>query len=415
MARKKKDVFSEEEIANISLEETQIIDIRGQKQKNPMNGKKIALFILYAVIGVLLLVTVLSFNDIPNIIEQIKEVKIGYVCLAILMVLTYLAIYPLSLCILAKARKTEIGFGTTYSIAMTEHFFNGITPLSTGGQPFQAYSFSRAKVKISESTGLLLANLLIYMAVTTGFSLTGLFFAKTLFTQIDITWRVIIIIGYALNLLMFVSTLVLGLSKGIRNLLIKIVYFLCNFRIFKFLRPKVEDVKGYFESVQQAFKDLMSKKGHFILALFTKILSFASLYSAAVFIMLSLNIPVGWEHVLLIISGTSFAITAVGFIPTPGASGAVEGSSGKIFTSIIAFILGTSVVTDVMSGQAAGIMLIWRLLSYYMVLTISLAFYIGLEIYLTKSKKRRDMARKIKREKLAEEENEPPEETIVIK
>ena len=149
MARKKKDVFSEEEIANISLEETQIIDIRGQKQKNPMNGKKVALFILYGVIGLLLLITVLSFNDIPNIIEQIKEVKIGYVCLAILMVLTYLAIYPLSLCILAKARKTEIGFGTTYSIAMTEHFFNGITPLSTGGQPFQAYSFSRAKVKIS--------------------------------------------------------------------------------------------------------------------------------------------------------------------------------------------------------------------------------------------------------------------------
>ena len=401
MPRQKKNTA----IHQVSLEETQIIDIHGQKQKNPMNGKKIALFLVYGIIGILLLVTVLSFNDFESIMAQLKTSDFRYILLAVCMVLLYLAIYPLSLCILAKSRKTDIGFGTTYSIAMTEHFFNGITPLSTGGQPFQAYSFSRAKVKISESTGLLLANLLIYMAVTTGFSLTGLFFANTLFSQIDTTWRVIIIIGYALNLLMFTTTLVLGLSKTVRALLIKIVYFLCNFKIFSALRPRVDTVKEYFESVQQAFKDLMSKKGHFLLALLSKIIAFGCLYSAAVFIMMSLHIDIEPKHILLIISGTSFAITAVGFIPTPGASGAAEGSSGKVFTSIIAFIAGTSVVTDTMLDQAGGVMLVWRLVSYYMVLLISLAFYIGLEIYLNNAKKIRDKAREKLKKEMAEAEN----------
>ena len=408
MKKKENDEFSAEDLENVSLEETQIIDIHGKKQKNPMNGKKIALFVLYGIIGALLLITVLSFNDIPSIIEQLKSVQVKYVLLAILMVLLYLAVYPLSLCILAKARRTEVKFKTTYAIAMTEHFFNGITPLSTGGQPFQAYSFAKAKVKISESTGLLLANLLIYMAVTTGFSLTGLFFADTLFDQIDITWKVIIIIGYALNILMFVSTLVLGLSKTVRNLLVKIVYFLCNFRIFKALRPKAESLKEYFESVQQAFKDLMSKKGHFLLALLTKIISFAFLYSASFFIFLSLNVNAGAEHLLLSIAGTSFAITAVGFIPTPGASGAAEGSSGKIFTSIIVFITGT---TAGAAATASGAMLVWRLLSYYMVMAISLIFYIVLEICLSKAKKKREMVREVKRAmQSAQKEQEPPEE-----
>ncbi|MBQ8546254.1 MAG: flippase-like domain-containing protein [Clostridia bacterium] len=412
MKKKEKESFSIEELENVSLEETQIIDIHGKKQKNPMNGKKVALFVLYGIIGALLLVTVLSFNDFPSIIDQLKTVRIEFVLLAILMVLIYLAIYPLSLCILAKARRTEVKFRTTYAIAMTEHFFNGITPLSTGGQPFQAYSFSRAKVKISESTGLLLANLLIYMAVTTGFSLTGLFFAETLFDQIDITWKIIIIIGYILNLVMFVSTLVLGLSKTVRNLLVKIVYFLCNFKIFKFLRPKAESLKEYFENVQQAFKDLMSKKGHFFLALLTKIISFAFLYSASFFIFLSLNVNAGAEHLLLSIAGTSFAITAVGFIPTPGASGAAEGSSGKIFTSIIVFIAGT---TTGAIATANGVMLVWRLLSYYMVMLISLCFYIGLEICLTKAKKKREIARETKRAlQMAQKEEEPPEENITI-
>ncbi len=401
----------------ISLEETQILDIHGNKAKNPMNGKKIALFILYAIIGVLLLITVLSFNDLPSIMEQLKTVNIGYVLLAVLMVLIYLAMYPLSLCILSRARKLDVSFGTTYSIAMTEHFFNGITPLSTGGQPFQAYSFSKAKVKISESTGLLLANLLIYMAVTTGFSLTGLFFAKTLFAEIDITWTVIIVIGYILNLVMFVTTLVLGLSKNVRNLLIKIVCFLCNFKIFKFLRPKVDTLKEYFESVQQAFKDLMSKKGHFFLALLAKILSFGFLYSASYFIFLALNVNIGPEHIFLAISGTSFAITAVGFIPTPGASGAAEGSSGKIFTSIIVFVTGMG-ATDAIA-RASGVMLIWRLLSYYMVLIISLAFYIGLEIYFAKTRKvrvakREEILRQMREAEEKAKEQEPPEETITI-
>ena len=133
------------------------------QQKHPLNKKKIALFVIYAVVALLLLVTVLSFNDLPAIIEELKSVDVKYVLLALACVLGYLALYPLSLCILTKARNCDIKMSTTYSIAMTEHFFNGITPLATGGQPFQAHSFSRAKVKISESTGLLLTNLIIYM------------------------------------------------------------------------------------------------------------------------------------------------------------------------------------------------------------------------------------------------------------
>lgn len=409
MKKKERESFSAQDLENISLEETQIVDIHGKKQKNPMNGKKIALFVFYGIVGALLLVTVLSFNDLPSIMEQLKTAKIEYILLAVLMVLIYLALYPLSLCILTKARKIDASLKTTYCIAMTEHFFNGITPLSTGGQPFQAYSFSKAKVKISESTGLLLTNLLIYMAVTTGFSLTGLFFTNILFDQIDVTWKVIIIIGYALNLVMFVSTLVLGLSKTVRGLLVKIVYFLCNFKIFRALRPKAESLKEYFENVQQAFKDLMSKKGYFFLALLTKIISFAFLYSASFFIFLSLNVNAGAEHLFLSIAGTSFAITAVGFIPTPGASGAAEGSSGKIFTSIIVFITGT---TTGAVATANGVMLVWRLLSYYMVMLISLCFYIGLEIGLTKSKKKRELAREAK--KAMQKTQEPPEESISI-
>ena len=302
------------------------------------------------------------------------------------MVLLYLASYPLSLCILTKARKCKIKMSTTYTIAMTEHFFNGITPLATGGQPFQAHSFTKSKVKISESTGLLLTNLIIYMSVTTAFSFLGLFCFDTLVSSADVWWIPIIIIGYSLNFMMMVLMIALGASTKLRNGLVRFIHFLCKFRIFRWLRPKADDLKTYFEQVQEAFHDLTKKKGAFLLAVLTKIVSFTFLYSSSFFILLAMGVPATGSHHFLTLAGTSFAMTAVGFLPTPGASGGVEGSAGQVFKSIIIFIAGESIIAT-SSAIANGVMLIWRLLSYYTVMVISLLFYIGLEIYFAQKAK----------------------------
>ena len=357
-----------------------------QPEKNPLNAKKIALFVVYGLVAALLLITVLSFNDLPKIFEQLKTVDYTCVLYAILFILAYLFTYPLSLCILTKAHGTRISFSTTYSIAMTEHFFNGITPLATGGQPFQAHSYSRAKVSISESTGLLLTNLLIYMAVTTGFSLTGLFFFDTLTANIDRGWIPVIIIGYTLNFMVLVTIVFLGVSTKLRRGLMKCIYFFAKFRLFRFLNSKAEGIEEYFVSVQAAFGELVRKKGHFALAFLTKIISFAFFYASTYFILMAMGVAVSLSNMFMILAGTSFAITAVGFIPTPGASGGVEGSAGQVFKCIIIYL--SPALAAVAPAMANGVMLIWRLISYYFVMAISLAFYIGLEFYFAKKNKK---------------------------
>ena len=357
-------------------------------ENNPLSPKKIGLFILYALLAVCLFITVLSFNDLPEILNQLKSVRASYILLAMLMLLIYMALYPLSLCILTRARKCEISMPLTYTIAMTEHFFNGITPLATGGQPFQAHSYSRAKVKISESTGLLLTNLIIYMIVTTGYSLFGMLYFDTLTANVEPWWIPIIIIGYALNFLVLVVMVLLGTSQKLRSGLVRFIYFLCKFRIFRWLEPKAESLTVYFEQVQEAFADLMKKKGAFLLALVTKIFSFAFFYGSTFFILKAMGIPAEPKDFMLILLGTSFAITAVGFVPTPGASGGVEGSAGQVFKSIIIFIVGDTILSSVVP-LANGVMLIWRLLSYYFVMAVSLLFTICNEFYFSKRKKQK--------------------------
>jgi len=383
-------------------------ELENTPQKHPLNKKKIAMFFLYAIITVLLLVTVLSFNDLPAILQELKNVDVKYVLLAVACVLVYLALYPLSLCILTKARKCNVKMSTTYTIAMTEHFFNGITPLATGGQPFQAHSFSRAKVKISESTGLLLTNLIIYMMVTTGFSLCGLFFWKTITVHVNVAWLPIIIVGYVLNFMMMLIMFALGVSKTVRNWLNKLVAGLAKIKFLKFLEKKIPEISEYFEQVQESFSYLTKKKGAFLLATLTKILSFAFLYGSTFFILRAMNVNVAASQAFLVLSGTSFAVTAVGFIPTPGASGGVEASAGQVYKSIIICLTGTAVGAVAIANS---VMLIWRLLSYYFVMGVSLSFYIGLEIYFIQKKKKERRLATENDEVLEEKTDESTEET----
>lgn len=362
-------------------------------QKHPLSPKKIALFALYALIAVCLLMTVLSFNDLPGIIEQLKQADVGYVLVGALMVVIYLLLFPVSLCTLLRANKYDVKLSVTYVIGMSEHFFNGITPLATGGQPFQAHSFTKAKVKLGDSSGLIMTNLLLFMLATNGLSVAALFFFNTLTDSIDKGWIPIIIIGYTLNLLLLGVTIALGVSRKVRKLIMRMLHAISKHRPFRKLASKEEYLQDYFRQVQFSFGHLIHKKWHFLFALFTKVVAYAFLYGSSYFILLAMGVPVTPSHLPLITLGTSFAITAVGFIPTPGASGGVEGAAGQVYNSIILLVSGGA-LAGVSDTLANSVMLIWRLLSYYFVMAVSLVFYIALEIYFSRKKKKESEIKK---------------------
>lgn len=341
---------------------------------------KVGLFVLYGALTVFVLLIVLSFNDIGAIFSELKNADGKYIALAFLSIAVYVALYPLSLCILTKAKKCAIKQSVTYNIAMTEHFFNGITPFATGGQPFQVYSFAKAKVSPTDSTCLLLMNFMVFMLVTNGFAACALFYFTKFVT--DGAMAAIAVVGFFMNFFVLAVTFLVATSPKVSALLCRFVDFLCRFRwIARFLEPKKESLQEYFVNVQVAFGELKRKKGAFFLSILTKILSMGAYYLTTYFILLALHIPVQPSDIFFIICGTSFAITMVVFLPTPGSSGGIEFAFKSVFASLAA---GAS------SLVAYSGMLIWRLLSYYFVMLISLGFYILLEIVFSKQQRRKD-------------------------
>ena len=340
-----------------------------KKQHKRASKKKIGAYILYGALTVFLLGIILSFDDIGEIFKVVKSADYRYILLSLLCLGIYIALYPLSLCILTQARGCDIKPSTTYNIAMTEHFFNGITPFATGGQPFQVYAYAKAKIKPAESTSLLLTNFMVFMLVTNGFAACSLFYFSRFVTTVAM--KVIAIVGFSINFTVLVMTFLVATSHRLRTLFAKIVD-LCTRLPFvgKFLKPRSEGLKEYFVQAQEAFANLMHKKGAFFLALLTKILSMAAYYATTFFILRALYINVPLSDMFFIICGTSFAITMVVFMPTPGSSGGIEFAFKTVFASIAAGAAST---------VASGGMLIWRLLTYYLVMLVSLGFYIYLE------------------------------------
>lgn len=339
---------------------------------------KTRLYVFYGTLTVFFFVMILSFNDISAIFGELKSADWRYVLLACASIAVYVALYPLSLCILTRARGNDIKMLTTYNIAMTEHFFNGITPFATGGQPFQAYAFSKAKVSPTESTCLLLMNFLVFMLVTNGFAACALFYFRRFVT--DGAMAFIAVLGFAMNFLVLALTLLVAVNRRVAALLSRFVGFLCRFRpIARFLEPKRESLQQYFVNVQTAFASLIKKKLSFVLAFITKALSMAAYYLTTYFILLALHVPVNASEIFFVMCGTSFAVTMVVFLPTPGSSGGIEFAFKSVFSSIAA---------GAAASVAFGGMMIWRMLSYYVVMLISLGFYVALEIHFSRAEKR---------------------------
>lgn len=344
--------------------------------------KKIILCVFYLLLTVAILAVVLSFNDFDATMRAVGDADIKYVLIAIALLLLYLVLYPIPLCALFKVKKVDVKLKDVYIVGMTEHFFNGVTPFSTGGQPLQAYMLSRKKVKVADSTGLLIMNFVIFMLVTNIYALCSLFYFGT-FTDNSAAMTTLAIIGFSINFLVFLFMVSLGTSRNIKKLIVKLIKLVAKLKFLKkFLEPKLGEFEQYAENTQKAFKELWRHKGTFFFCFFMKAITMFIYYAITFYVIKAMGGDVSYKYLFMVVCSSAFAITMVVFVPTPGSSGGIEWAFANIILA-----LGLSI-------ESTGAMLIWRLITFYLALTISFVFYIVVEIKFRRDDKKAFIERK---------------------
>ena len=332
--------------------------------------KVIRMIIFGSAITIFILTLIISLNDFEGIVDVIKTTDVKYLMLAILLLVVYLALYPVTTCILTRTKKCDISTTNTYLIGSTEHFFNGITPFATGGQPFQVYAFKRLGVSLADSTGILMMNFIIHMMVTNLYALISLFYYPQLSANIS-NLNVMVIIGFSINFFVLLFLISVATTKKVREILEKAMLGLCKIKFLrKFIEPNIDKFNDYCYGAQSAFKELWKHKGAFCSCFVIRFITMGIYYAITFYILKALHINIGIESLPFVIFSTAFAITMCVFIPTPGSSGGIEFAFKSIFQSI---------AVGITSSIAMGGMLLWRLLSYYLAMVLSFFIYLILE------------------------------------
>lgn len=369
------------------------------------NRKKLISNIIFLLLITILVVTlILSLGEINKISAQFQEIANGdnwkYFLAAVGLILAYFFLWPASQCVYGKALNVEATVGESYLIGCSEHFYNGITPFAAGGQPFQIYSYTKRNVTTAKATGVILASFVTFMIVTNAFALASLIFYGKIsagFEEMGIGWiKYIALIGLIVNLLVLLFMIAMGVSKHLRGWMTKAVNKIAHWKFFfkkeKGLRRKIGEgllkavpvFEEYCVNAQRAFKETWSHKLATAFAIAIKVVCMACYYLVPFFILKAVGIDVGYDKMILVLFATSFAINAVVWMPTPGGVGGIE----------YAFIIVIAAVTTANASDPQAVVLIWRMLTYYLILFISFganAIFEGISSHrISKEQKEKD-------------------------
>lgn len=292
-----------------------------------------------------------NFSDKLNYITNLNPLIL---IIAFLFMFLNILFQSLSLHNFVKKIKPEYKLKNALFLTTAGLFFNGITPFSSGGQPFQVYLLKKDDVKVSDSTNILLQNFLTYQIslVLIGTIAIIINSVVEIFPPENLLKNAVII-GYIVNLFVLFLIFFFSYAKKFNtNFFNKISNFIFK---FKFIKNKEKLKKQFNESIDNFYNGTVNLKNNlknFIISFLYNTLSLICLYIVPLFVFYamgeleSLNLLES-----LVASGYTYLIGS--FVPIPGGSGGLEYSFIDFFKVFRA------------GNFLSAAMLIWRFITYY--------------------------------------------------
>ena len=308
-------------------------------------------------IVLLLTIVLLYFILKDNFVEVVTDLGKTSIPLLIVTLFVYFISYffdSLSYYFVVKQYKEDYTIPKALRLNILTHFFNGITPLASGGQPMQLYILHKDKVKMSDASTCVIQFYMIYQI--------GLMIVGTICLAIAIPRHYIdtnsvalsmFIIGYIINVLILLFLIFVSFNKKFNKAVVNfIINLLAKLHIVKDLEGTKEkwnkNCDGFYESAQ-----LMKKnKKVLIRGIILQVLQICFLFSLPYFVCLA----TGVNHNLNVFSSiaiASFITICSCYVPIPGATGGVEYGFVSFFSMFI-------------KESIRVVLIIWRFITYFL-------------------------------------------------
>lgn len=341
-----------------NLDQRKKLDEIEQSVSKQSSKKSKIINVVFFIINILIVAGILVYQflneDMP---EGGLNIDISYLLVCILIFGLVLVFDTLSISYLLKVSCGKWNFGLGYKVAEIGRYYDSVTPMATGGQPFQITYLKKRGTPLHTSLSIPLAKYEFQQMAWVVMSLICLiisFTTKGYGTFVGVTS----ILGFVLSSIVLFVTVFLSVCKTFgRKLVVKVLKLLYKMKIIKNYDKQYERITKYISDFQDVMKQYAKSPKDFIAMFLISTAKLLVNYSIPFFIV-KIFIPdlPGSEYITLFVMSLLVDLSA-SFFPLPGGTGMNEISFTAAFGAVIHN-----------SGVLVWVLLVWRLFSYYIYL-----------------------------------------------
>lgn len=378
--KEENDSFSDEHVKQMVMKK-----VFGSSSANTIGDRQKVFKKIMTWTFIVLVVLILAYtfyndffcNDKP--IASLKEIRKTvsenwyYLVFAVLSLCFFYLFKGSKLSVLCKVTSKRFHFKTCVETGLLGAYYNNVTPLAVGGQPFEIYHLSKHGVHGGVASSIpIVAFFLNQLAFVILTIISLLLLGKNEFTSFTSTLPVIIVTLSIVGLIlcMFVPSMVVLFSllpKPCSAVVKFVMWCGSKLRIIRNPKKKTFSVMKTVVHNARCVKKISTSPLGFIISI---ILSFGEQLanaSIAYFVLRFFDFDLievdGFIEWMMVLQLCFILYSAISFIPTPGNSGAADISFYTLFSAGVA-----------VGGFAFPALMVWRLLSFYSTIIIGFIF-----------------------------------------
>ncbi len=232
-------------------------------------------------------------------------------------------------------------------------FFNGITPLASGGQPFQVYLLHKEKVKMSDAVSIITQIYILFVLSVVLYAIMGFIYSGiTHLVTLDGIILPMVLFGIIIYICILSITLLLIFSSTfMKKISSWVITILSEIRIIKDKDKAIEKWNQNCDNYYQSGKKFRNSPKLFFKCLGLQFLKLFAIYSVPYFVTLALHHTIDL-NIFETTVASSYAFLGGCYIPIPGSSGGTEFAFGQIFGQFVD------------KGIVSPLIIIWRFITY---------------------------------------------------
>ena len=347
---------------------------------------KTALLLALVVLSVVLLFTLgdyLTGEDTPQLTvgELLSAIDYPLFALLLAMVAFYILVESGKYAYMLKVYTGKFRFRIAVKTMFLGKYYDGITPLSTGGQPFQIYYLHKKKIPSGAANVIPVARYVVSIFFLSVLSVILLALTPRYVPQDTVGTTLLIIswVSLGINILFPLALTLFSLfPKPSKKFILLIVCLLHKLHLVKQRYRTsikfVREMREYSDCLKQFWRQLYK----FIPLMFLCILECLLFVTLPFFVVIAIaNVTPSVELAMQIACLVIITRYTALLIPTPGNTGAMEAAGSLVFVTVqgIGSVLGWTV-------------LVWRFITYYGYILSGIGINI-FEVIRSASRKRR--------------------------